>query len=66
MNRNELIAEISALTGSTKKSVSEIVDVYEKVICDTIRKNEAVALHGFLKIEKRKRKGHKGLSLIHI
>ena len=63
MNRNELIAEIAKRTGQTKKTVTEIVDTYEKTIYDAIGRNEVIALHGFLKFERRKRKGHMGNDL---
>lgn len=63
MNRSELIAEIVEKTGQTKKSVSEMVDAYEETIYDAIRRNEIVALHGFLKFERKRRKGHKGNDL---
>lgn len=63
MNRSELIAEIVEKTGQTKKSVSEMVDAYEETIYDAMRRNEIVALHGFLKFERKRRKGHKGNDL---
>lgn len=63
MNRSELIAEIVERTGQTKKAVTEIVIAYEETIYDAIQRNETVALHGFLKFERRKRKGHKGNDL---
>lgn len=63
MNRSELIAEIVERTGQTKKAVTEMVDAYEETVYDTMRRNEVVALHGFLKFERRKRKGHKGNDL---
>ena len=63
MNRSDLIVEIVDMTGQTKKAVTEIVEAYEAVICDAMRRNETVALHGFLKIERKVRKGHKGNDL---
>lgn len=63
MNRSELIAEIVERTGQTKKAVTEMVDAYEETVYDAMRRNEVVALHGFLKFERRKRKGHKGNDL---
>ena len=63
MNRSELIAEIVERTGQTKKAVADMVDAYEETVYDAIRRNEVVALHGFLKFERRKRKGHKGNDL---
>lgn len=63
MNRSDLIADIVEKTGQTKKAVKEIVIAYEETIYDAIQRNETVALHGFLKFERRKRKGHKGNDL---
>lgn len=63
MNRSDLIADIVEKTGQTKKAVTEIVIAYEEIIYDAIQRNETVALHGFLKFERRKRKGHKGNDL---
>ena len=63
MNRSDLIADIVEKTGQTKKAVTEIVIAYEETIYDAIQRNEIVALHGFLKFERRKRKGHKGNDL---
>lgn len=63
MNRNDLIAEIVDRTGQTKKAVTEMVNAYEESIYDAVRLNEPVALHGFIKIERKKRKGHKGNDL---
>lgn len=63
MNRSDLIADIVEKTGQTKKAVTEIVIAYEETIYDSIQRNETVALHGFLKFERRKRKGHKGNDL---
>lgn len=63
MNRSDLITDIVEKTGQTKKAVTEIVIAYEETIFDAIQRNETVALHGFLKFERRKRKGHKGNDL---
>lgn len=63
MNRNDLIVEIAKKTGQTKKAVSDMVNAYEQTVCEAVHRNEPVALHGFLKIERRVRKGHKGNDL---
>ena len=63
MNRSDLIAEIVERTGQTKKAVTEMVDAYEETVYDAMRRYEVVALHGFLRFERRKRKGHKGNDL---
>lgn len=46
-----------------KELIVDVIDMYEQVICDAISSNDEVVLHGFLKIERRKRKGHKGNDL---
>lgn len=63
MNRSDLIVEIMKKTGQTKKAVTEFVTAYEECVCEAMCRNDTVALHGFLKIERRKRKGHKGNDL---
>lgn len=44
--------------GTSKKTIAEMLDAYENVICEAISQNKTVALYGFLKIERKKRKGH--------
>lgn len=61
MNRNDLIADISARTGQTKKDVADIVAAYEDAIVAAISRGENVLLHKFMRIErkmKNKRSGY--------
>lgn len=76
MNKNDVITEIAYRLRTTyrsdknnkfkhlnKKTIAEIINTYEQVICDAINRNDIIALSGFMKIERMKRKGHKGNDL---
>ena len=58
MNRNELIHDIAARTGMTKRSITAMVDAYEASILDAISRGERVYLHNFLRIERKTKKAH--------
>lgn len=60
MNRKDLISEITDRTGYSKESVAEMVNAYEDALYDAMSRNEVVTLHGFLRFEKKYRKGHEG------
>ena len=60
MNRNELISEIANRTNQTKKDVIEFVNAYEEAIIDAIKGGDSVLLHGFMRIERKKKKQYLG------
>ena len=62
MNRSELISDIAARTGLTKKDISVVVDAYESAIVDSIRDGNSVLLHGFMRIERKVKKEYIGHS----
>lgn len=63
MNKSDLIKEIAKETMVHRRYVADVVDAYEKIICDAMRRDETVVLYGFLKFERKKRKGHKSNDL---
>lgn len=60
MNRNDLIADIAARTGKTKKDIAAVVSEYEKSIIAAISRGDTVTLHKFMKIERKMKKRHSG------
>jgi len=47
MNKAELVNEVSAKTGLTKKETQNVIDVMTETIGDTLAKGEKVTLVGF-------------------
>ena len=58
MNRNDLIADIAARTGKTKKDVSDVVAAYEDSIMAAVSRGDSVSLHKFMKIERKMKNRH--------
>ena len=60
MNKAELVAEIAAKTGDTKKGAEASVNAFVDVITDALAKGDKVQLVGFGSFEVRKRAARKG------
>ena len=60
MNKSDLIAEIAAKTGSTKKDAEATLNAFVDVVTDSLVKGEKVQLVGFGSFEVRKRAARKG------
>lgn len=60
MNKAELVAEVAAKTGETKKAAETSVDAVISVIRETLKKGEKIQLVGFGSFEVRKRAARKG------
>ena len=60
MKRDDLIAEIAASLGKTKKDTAEFVKAYEEAVVGAVKKGEDVALQGFMRIERKVQKPRKG------
>lgn len=58
MNRNDLIADIAARTGKTKKDVSDVVAAYEDSIMAAVSRGDSVSLYKFMKIERKMKNRH--------
>ena len=59
MKRDDLIAEIAASLGKTKKDTAEFVKAYEEAVVGAVKKGEDVALQGFMRIERKVQKPRK-------
>ena len=60
MNKAELVAEIAAKTGETKKAAEASVNAFVDVVTNSLVKGEKVQLVGFGSFEVRKRAARKG------
>ena len=60
MNKSDLIAAISAKTGTTKKDAEAALNAYVSVVTEALEKDEKVQLVGFGSFEVRKRAARKG------
>ena len=60
MNKSELVAEVAAKTGDTKKVAEASVDAVVSVIKEALMEGEKVQLVGFGSFEVRKRAARKG------
>ncbi len=60
MNKAELVAEVAAKTGETKKAAEASVDAVIATIRETLKKGEKIQLVGFGSFEVRKRAARKG------
>ncbi|MCL4446516.1 MAG: HU family DNA-binding protein [Actinobacteria bacterium] len=56
MNKPELVAAISSHTGVDGKSVAAVLNGFEAVVTNSVKKGEKVALTGFLSFERVERK----------
>ena len=60
MNKSDLIADIAAKTGSTKKDAEATLNAFVDVVTDSLVKGDKVQLVGFGSFEVRKRAARKG------
>ena len=60
MNKSELVAEVAAKTGDTKKVAEASVDAVVSVIKEALMEGEKVQLVGFGSFEIRERAARKG------
>ncbi len=60
MNKSDLIAEIAAKTGSTKKDAEATLNAFVDVVTEALVKGDKVQLVGFGSFEVRKRAARKG------
>ncbi len=60
MNKAELVAEVAAKTGDTKKSAEANVNAFIDVVKEALKKGEKIQLVGFGSFEVRKRAARKG------
>ena len=60
MNKSDLIAAMSAKTGSTKKDAEATLNAFVDVVTESLVKGEKVQLVGFGSFEVRKRAARKG------
>ncbi|MCD4705032.1 HU family DNA-binding protein [bacterium] len=62
MNKTELVEAIAAKVDCSKKDTEEMVNAFEAVITDTLKKSEKVTLTGFGTFEARKMKARNGVN----
>ncbi|NLO22383.1 MAG: HU family DNA-binding protein [Syntrophomonadaceae bacterium] len=60
MNKTDLISEVSARTGMTKKDVEKVVNAFFSTIEGTLKTGDKVQLIGFGTFEVRDRQARKG------
>ena len=60
MKKTELIADIAAKTGETKKDAEATLNAFVNVVSETLAKGDKVQLVGFGSFEVRKRAARKG------
>ena len=60
MNKSDLIAEIAAKTGSTKKDAEATLNAFVDVVTESLVMGDKVQLVGFGSFEVRKRAARKG------
>lgn len=60
MNKMDLIDQVAAKTGSTKKNAAQSVEAVLKTLTEALSSGEKVQLMGFGSFTVRKRKAHKG------
>lgn len=62
MNKAELVNEVSAKTGLSKKGTHNVIDVLTETIGDTLVKGEKVTLVGFGTFKVMNKKARKGVN----
>ncbi len=62
MNKAELVEEVAAETGLTKKEVNNAVDAVTSAITDSLARGEKVTLVGFGTFLVQKRKARQGVN----
>jgi len=62
MNKAELVAEVAARVGLTKKDVNNTVDAITSVVSDSLGRGEKVTLVGFGTFQVQRRKARQGVN----
>lgn len=60
MNKTDLIEQVAAKRGMTKKDATRVVDAVLDTIADALKRGEKVSLIGFGNFEVRERSARKG------
>ncbi len=60
MNKTDLISEVAARTGMTKKDIEKVVNAFFSTIEGTLKSGDKVQLIGFGTFEVRDRQARKG------
>lgn len=60
MTREDIVREIGERTGMSLRDVWFVIEEYENVILDAVRKKEPIKISGFLHITRKPRKSHPG------
>ncbi|GAA3537889.1 MULTISPECIES: HU family DNA-binding protein [Aeromicrobium] len=60
LSRNDLVAELAAKTGSTKKDVDEFVTAFAELVIDSVAKGEKISIPGVLSVERVARAARTG------
>ena len=60
LSRNDLVAELAAKTGSTKKDVDEFVTAFAELVIDSVAKGEKISIPGVLSVERVQRAARTG------
>ncbi len=60
MNKTELIGQVAAKTGMTKKDVEKVVSAFFATVEGSLKEGDKVQLVGFGTFEVRERKSRKG------
>lgn len=60
MNKTELISEVSARSGMTKKDIEKVVNAFFTTVEDVLKTGDKVQLIGFGTFEVRERQARKG------
>ncbi len=62
MNKKELISELSARTGASRKMATDVIDAFADVVGEKLASGELVKLVGFGTFEVSERKSRKGIN----
>lgn len=60
MNKTELVGQVAAKTGMTKKDIEKVVNAFFDTVQGTLQSGEKVQLIGFGTFESRDRQARKG------
>ncbi|NLF45592.1 MAG: HU family DNA-binding protein [Syntrophomonadaceae bacterium] len=60
MNKTELVGQVAAKTGMTKKDVEKVVSAFFATVEESLKEGDKVQLVGFGTFEVRERKSRKG------
>ena len=62
VNKKELISELSARTGASRKMATDVIDAFADVVGEKLASGELVKLVGFGTFEVSERKSRKGIN----